>query len=230
MAEKKPKNYTRRTVEDFSDGKYRFQLFGRLVTVKTLFRLFYKIEFVGQEKIPKSGKYIVSPNHTSLCDPFISGEYMDMPLAYMGKKELFENKIIAFLLDWLACFAVNREKLEVSTMKTAIDICKTEKWHLGIFPQGERVRNKRLENINKGFAVLAKQMKVNILPMAITGLEQSNWNPFKRKPVKVELGDMISYDQSYDEIIDEWCTKIAAMTGYEYVKPEMKEEKEPQKV
>ena len=213
MSEKKPKNYTRRTIEDFNDGKYRFQLFGRLVTVKTLFKLFYKIEFVGQEKIPTSGKYIVSPNHTSLCDPFISGEFMDKPLAYMGKKELFENKIIAFLLDWLACFAVNREK--------------PEKWHLGIFPQGERVRNKKLQNINKGFAVLAKQMKVNILPMAITGLETSNWNPFKRKHVKVELGDMISYDQSYDEIIDEWCTKIAAMSGYEYVKAEETKEKQP---
>jgi len=69
----------------------------------------------------------------------------------------------------------------------------------------------------------AVQMKVNILPMAITGLETSNHNPFNRKPVKVELGDVISYDQSYDEIIDEWCTKISQMTGYEYVKPEVGE-------
>ena len=120
-------------------------------------------------------------------------------------------------MDGLACFAVNREKLEVSTIKTALNIFKTKIWLLGIFPQGGIRRNRKIEKINKGFAVIAKQMKTDILPIAITGCEEYNWIPFKGK-IKVCIGELVSYNQEYNEIIDEWGTKIANMIDYEYIK------------
>lgn len=217
MAEKETKNYTKRNVSDFSKGKFYFQKFGRWLVVRTLLPLFYKIEYTGLENIPKDKKFIIAPNHISYLDPFIAGEAVKRPIAYMGKKELFENKIIAFLIDNLGCFAVNREKLEVSTIKTAVNIFKTPDWLLGIFPQGGIRRTGRIENINKGFAVLAKQMKTDVLPIGITGCEKYNWIPFKGR-IRIAAGEIISCNQEYDEIIDEWCSKIAALTGYEYVK------------
>ena len=86
---------------------------------------------------------------------------------------------MAFLIDGLGAFAVNREKLEVSTIKTTINVFKTNKWKLGIFPQGGIRKNKKIEKINKGVAVIAKQMKTDILPISITGCEKYNWIPFK---------------------------------------------------
>ncbi len=217
--ETKKRNYTKREVSDFTENKYKFQLFGRWLVPNTLMPIFYKINYSGRENIPTDRNFIVAPNHISYFDPFLAGEAVKQPIAFMGKKELFENKILAFLLDGLACFAVNREKLEVSTIKTALNIFKTDRWRLGIFPQGGIRRNKRIENINKGFAVIAKQMKTDILPIGITGCEQYNWIPFKGK-VNVVIGEPISYNQELESIIDEWSYKVAKLTDYKFVKDE----------
>lgn len=217
--ESKKKNYAKRDVSDFTEGKYKFQLFGRWLSAKTIIPIFYKIEYIGRENIPTDRNFIVAPNHISYLDPFITGEAVKQPIAFMGKKELFNNKILAFLLDGLACFAVNREKLEVSTIKTALNVFKTNRWMLGIFPQGGIRRNRRIEKINKGFAVIAKQMKTDILPIGITGSEEYNWIPFKGK-LKISIGEPISYNQELDEIIDEWGQKVAKLVDYTYVKDE----------
>ncbi|MBE7705111.1 MAG: 1-acyl-sn-glycerol-3-phosphate acyltransferase [Cyanobacteria bacterium SIG29] len=218
--EKQKKNYSKRDVSDFTENKYRFQLFARFVVLKLILPLFYKIEYIGREKIPTDKKFIIAGNHISYFDPILAGEIANQPLAYMGKKELFDHPISAFIMDGLACFAVNREKLEVSTIKTALNIFKTERWSLGIFPQGGIRRNRKIENINKGFAAIAKQMKTDIIPLGISGCEENNWNPFKRKILKVIIGDSISYNQEVDAIFDEWGTKVAILTGYEYIKEE----------
>jgi len=215
--ENKKKNYTKREVSDFSEGKCKFQLFGRWLVARTFIPIFYKIEYIGQENIPSDRNFIIAPNHISYFDPFLAGEAVKKFIAFMGKKELFYNPVIAFLLDGLACFAVNREKLEVSTIKTALNIFKTKKWMLGIFPQGGIRRNGKIEKINKGFAVIAKQMKTDILPIGITGCEEYNWIPFKGK-IKVAIGEPVSYNQEYDEIINEWGEKVANLIGYEHVK------------
>ncbi len=229
MAEQTKKNYTSRKVSDFNQDKIDFQKFGRWLVIRVFAGLFYKIEYSGRENIPQDKRFIVAPNHISYFDPFLMGEATDRPIAFMGKKELFEvNELLSKTLDRLACFAVNREKLEVSTIKTALNIFKTDKWLLGIFPQGGIRRNKKIEKINKGFAVLAKQMKTDILPVSITGCEQYNWIPFAGK-IKISVGEIISYDQEYEDIINEWGQKVADLSGYEYVKDNPKKENPVQK-
>lgn len=222
----KKKNYARREVSDFTENKYKFQLFGRWLIAKTLIPFFYKVEYTGKENIPTDRNFIVAPNHISYFDPFLAGEAVKQPVAFMGKKELFNNNILAFLLDGLACFSVNREKLEVSTIKTALNVFKTQRWMLGIFPQGGIRKNHKIEKVTKGFAVLAKQMKTDILPIGITGCEEYNWTPFKGK-IKVAIGEIISYDQELDEILDEWGQKVANVIDYTYVH-EVQQEKNEQ--
>ncbi|MBQ4123918.1 1-acyl-sn-glycerol-3-phosphate acyltransferase [bacterium] len=215
--DKKKKNYTKREVSDFTEGKCRFQAFGRWLVPRTLLPILYKIKFIGRENIPTDRNYIAAGNHISYFDPFLVAEAIKEPTAFMAKKELFENEFLAFLIDGLGAFAVNREKLEVSTIKTTINVFKTNKWKLGIFPQGGIRKNKKIEKINKGVAVIAKQMKTDILPISITGCEKYNWIPFKGEIV-VSIGEPISHDQELEAIIDEWGRKIADMSGYEYIK------------
>ena len=217
------KKYTKKDIISFSQGKFNFQKFGYFVVIKLLLPLFYKIEVSGVENIPQDRKYIMAANHISYFDAFLSWTPIKRPIAFMAKKELFEKKVLAFLIDKLGCFAVNREKLEVSTIKTVINIFKTKDWLLGIFPQGGIRRNRKIEKINKGFAVIAKQMKADILPVGLTGCEEYSWIPFKGVKIKIAAGEVISYNQDIDDIIDEWGRKISALTGYEYV-PQMQED------
>ena len=135
-------------------------------------------------------------------------------MAYMDKKELFEeSNYIATNISRLGDFAVNREKLEVSTLKTANELFKAG-CILFIFPQVGIRKNKTIETVNKGFVVLAKITKAYILPIGISGMEKYNWNIFKKPTIQVKVGNPISYTFEDDEIIENWRKQVAELTGY----------------
>ena len=106
----------------------------------------YRVEIEGKENIPKNNKYIACGNHLSTLDPFLVCFTLNRPVAYMAKKELFEKRFVRWMLDWEGAFAVNREKLEVSTIKTALEVQNTD-WVLGLFPQGTRAEVGTIEDI-----------------------------------------------------------------------------------
>ena len=215
------RNYARRYANEFNIFRLIYQSLWCLFIAIPIFWLFYKFEVRGRENLPKGKKFICAANHVSFLDPFLVSVAVIKPIAYMAKKELFENDgpVVRFNMDWLGAFAVNREKLEVSTIKTVKELYKTN-WLLGIFPQGGIRRNRTIEKINKGFAVIAKAAKWDIVPISITGCEEYNWIPFKSKVI-VQIGEPISCEHSQEEIIETWGKKVAQMSGYKYIEPEI---------
>ena len=215
------RNYARRYANEFNIFRLIYQSLWCLFIAIPIFWLFYKFEIRGRENLPKGKKFICAANHVSFLDPFLVSVAVIKPIAYMAKKELFEDDgpVVRFNMDWLGAFAVNREKLEVSTIKTVKELYKTN-WLLGIFPQGGIRRNRTIEKINKGFAVIAKAAKWDIVPISITGCEEYNWIPFKSKVI-VQIGEPISCELSQEEIIETWGKKVAQMSGYKYIEPEI---------
>ncbi|MBQ7125743.1 1-acyl-sn-glycerol-3-phosphate acyltransferase, partial [bacterium] len=95
------------------------------------FKLVYRLEVYGRENIPKTNAYIVAPNHLSTLDPPLIAGIMPRSVAFMAKKELFDNPFLCWWLNWLGAFAVDREHLSVSTIRTVLTIKKTD-WVFGI--------------------------------------------------------------------------------------------------
>lgn len=210
------RHYSKRSAREFNFFRRCFQQLWIYLIGVPLFYIFYRIEVYGRENIPKGARFIVAANHISYLDPFIVSYAVQKPVAYMAKKELFEESWFQTLcMDWLGAFAVNREKLEVSTLKTVKEVYKSS-WMLGIFPQGGIRKNKTIEKINKGFAVISKAAKWDILPVSITGCEKYNWIPFKGKMI-VKIGKPVSYKLEQDEIINDWGCQVAEMCGYQFV-------------
>ncbi|MDO5306612.1 MAG: lysophospholipid acyltransferase family protein [bacterium] len=178
------------------------------------FKLVYRLEVHGKENIPKDNKYIVAANHLSTLDPPLVCAVMKRGVAYMAKKELFENPFMNWWLNWLGAFAVDREHLNVSTIKTALTIKKTE-WVLGIFPQGTRQEPGKISNITKGFASLAKTTKCGILPIGIVGTDKARRLPFSGKIV-VNIGEVIPYSENVEEMVDKWIQAVQKLTGFTY--------------
>ncbi len=213
------RNYAKRTADEFNFIRSCFQKFWMYFVAVPIFWLFYKFEITGRENIPEGKRFICAANHISYFDPFLVSVAVKKPVAYMAKKELFEdNPFFVFCMDYLGAFAVNREKLEVSTIKTVKEVFKS-KWMLGIFPQGGIRRNNTIEKVNKGFAVIAKAAKCDVLPISIVGVEKYNWIPFKAK-IKVQIGTLISHELSQDEIIETWGKQVASMCHYHYIETE----------
>ena len=179
------------------------------------FKLVYRLEVNGKENVPDDNAYIIAANHLSTLDPPLVCSIMDRGVAYMAKKELFENIFMRWWLDWLGAFAVDREKLGVSTIKTVKTIKETG-WVLGIFPQGTRQEPGTISNITKGFASLAKSTKCGILPVGIIGTEVAKRIPFSGKII-VNIGEIIPYSDNVDEMVEKWIESIQKLTGFNYV-------------
>ncbi len=206
--------YSTRTPKDFNRWRKIFQRVACRWIIINIVRCKYNLlKTEGLEHIDKTKKYVVTSNHVTGFDPFSVAACIKLPIAYMAKIQLFETFWSRILMDWCGAFAVDRDKVDVSTIKTALSVKKTD-WHLGLFPQGTRSQSKKLENITKGFASIAKKMNVDILPVGIIIKE----NPkSKKKDIQFKVGPAISCNNDVDFIVDAWAKSICELTGLEYI-------------
>ncbi len=216
MSQKKQaNNYSLREPEFFNKWRRLFLFLVTNVFYMIRFKLVYRLEVYGRENIPSDNNFIIAANHLSTLDPPLVCGVMNRGVAYMAKKELFENLFMRWWLDWLGAFAVDREKLGVSTIKTVKNLQKTD-WVLGIFPQGTRQEAGEISNITKGFASLAKSTKCGILPVGITGTQEVKRIPFSGKII-VRIGEVIPYTDNVENMVKEWENSIEKLTGFKYI-------------
>lgn len=128
---------------------------------------------------------------------------------------MFDIRFLRWWIDWLGAFAVNRESLGPSTIKTVMAIKKSD-WVFGIFPQGTRGVPGEIKGVTKGFAGLAKITKCAILPVGITGTNEVKRLPFSGKIV-VNIGKPIPYSDNVDEMVEKWIEAIQELTGFKYI-------------
>jgi len=211
--QKKKKNASSREQKFFNGWRRLFQFIITHWFYMLRLKLVYRVEIYGKENIPKDNRYIVAPNHLSTLDPPMIAGVFPRPVAYMAKKELFENPFLCWWLNWLGAFAVDRGNLSVSTIRTVLTINKTE-WVFGIFPQGTRQEPGVISGITKGFASLAKTTKCGILPVGIVGSHESKFLPFSGKII-IRIGEIIPYSDNVDEMVEKWTKSIHELTGFE---------------
>lgn len=210
----KDKNYTKRTASEFNIWRTIFQFIICRIFYMIRLKLIYRLHIEGLENVPKDNAYIVCPNHLSTLDPPMIAGIMPRRVSFMAKKELFDIPFIRWWIDWLGSFAVNRESLGPSTIKTVLEIKKSN-WVFGIFPQGTRGVPGVITGVTKGFAGLAKITECDVLPVGITGTEHAKHLPFSGKVV-VKIGKPIPFDENPDVVMTKWIEAIQELTGFKY--------------
>lgn len=222
--EKEVRNFNRRYAKEYNIFRTMFYMSFLYTIVFAFFAIFYNCRVEGRENLPtkqkNNGKYLFAANHVSVLDPPMVTMAALRPVAYMAKKELFEkSEKLSWLVKRLGAFAVDRTKPEIATFKTVRDVLSTS-WSLGIFPQGGTRPYGKLDGIRKGFAVIAKNAKADIIPVAIAGWDgYPKLKPFTKRNVTIRVGKPISYKLKEDEIIYEWCKQISEMAEYENCAP-----------
>lgn len=155
-----------------------------------VFNIIFRIKVEGKENIPGDGRLVLCSNHRSNWDPLIIAAMFPRKIAWMGKKELFQNKFLKVPLNWLGVFPVDRQVADLSAVKTALRILKSEKV-LGIFPEGTRVKEYNPENAKAGVALLAMKSQAPVLPLYI----ESGYKMFSR--LKIIIGEPVEYHKKY---------------------------------
>lgn len=155
---------------------------------------FYPVKVHGIDNIPDNGKLILCSNHVSNWDPIFISIGFSRKINWMGKAELFQNKVLAFLIKKLGVFPVNREGTDINAIKNALRVLKNNEI-LGIFPEGTRVREFNPKNAKHGAALLSIRSKSPILPVYI----ESNYKIFNK--VNIYIGSPIKYYETFNKNI-----------------------------
>ena len=126
------------------------------------------MEIIGIENLPQSGGLIIASNHVSYLDPAVLAASLNRKIYFLTKKEVFKNTFVIFILKNLNAFSVDRENVDMLAFKKAINILREEKV-LGIFPEGARSSNGKLQELKLGVIRTAMKTGVPILPVGIIG-------------------------------------------------------------
>lgn len=159
--------------------------------VAFIFSIIMPYKVIGRDNIPKEGGMILALNHRSNLDVIMGAVACPRQLNYMAKKELFENKLLGWLIGHLNAFPLDRVGNDLKAIKTALTVLKDGKV-LGIFPEGTRVRNGEDVSAKAGVSMLALRGKVPVVPGVIVG----DYKLFRK--VYIIFGEPVSLEKYYD--------------------------------
>jgi 1-acyl-sn-glycerol-3-phosphate acyltransferase len=152
------------------------------------FLVYFRLQRIGREHLPSSGPLLLASNHRSFLDPFVIGTLVKRPVYYMAKRELFEKRWQAWVLNALGAFPVDRGAGDGEALATARAILERGDCVV-VFPEGTRVRPGPLGDPRRGIGRLALDTGAPVAPVAVIGSEdvRRGWRIRPRK-VRIRVG------------------------------------------
>ncbi|MEW5950814.1 MAG: 1-acyl-sn-glycerol-3-phosphate acyltransferase [Elusimicrobia bacterium] len=183
--------------------------FAVLLILRIFFRIFYRIEVLGLENIPKEGPLLAACNHNSNADPPVLMSFLSLKRKahILAKKELFSPKILGTAFSHFGAIPVDRKAPggDLSAIKNSLKVLKGGGC-LAIFPEGTRAAGKKVDP-KGGAAFLALKSKAKILPVRIFNTE--NFSKLGKiiivfgKPFNLAAEDSQNYEEASGRIMQE---------------------------
>lgn len=199
-----------------------YQLVLNLFTVVTKLLFFVRIE--GRENMPEGG-CIIMGNHIAWLDPFLLAMCArDREIRFMGKKELWSNKLFAWIAKQVRGVPVDRGNADMASIRMSMTVLKAGHT-LGIFPEGTRSKGEGMLPLQGGASLLALRSKSAVVPVYIDG----SYRLFRRMTVRVgkpvEMDDLLAGRINKDtcEVLTERIkTAFAELSGGRSLLPPVK--------
>ena len=152
-------------MKNYNIQKLIYELVSKLF-VFPIYKYVFKGHLIGRENIPQTDSFIMVSNHGSLLDPPLLGHALGRNISFMAKAELFKIPFLGFIIKACGAYPVKRGIADKNTIKTA---CKklTNNNSIGIFIDGTRQKNGRVNKPKQGAALLAFKNQKLLLPVAI---------------------------------------------------------------
>ena len=145
--------------------KLIYQLVSKLF-VLPIYKFVFKGYLIGKENIPQKDAFIMVSNHGSLLDPPLLGHALGRNISFMAKAELFKIPILGFVIKACGAYPVKRGIADKNTIKIACKKLSNDNC-IGIFIDGTRQKNGRVNKPKQGAALLAFKNQKLLLPVAI---------------------------------------------------------------
>ncbi len=151
-------------------------------------KIYYRVEIIGLENIPKEGPLIFCGNHRSYLDPPLLVATAKRDMKFLAKEELYKNKFLAFLGWVFEAIPVKRDEKDISAIKTSLKDLKEGKC-IALFPEGTRNGLEKGEKVKDGVAFFAVRSGAKVLPCGIKGGTKGN------RKVTITYGKPLDYSK-----------------------------------
>jgi len=151
----------------------------------------------GREKIRKGVTYVVVSNHQSALDILVAFRLF-FPFKWVSKAEMFRVPFIGWNMALNGYIRLNRrEKESRRQLMAACEKVLRQGSSVFFFPEGTRSESGRLKPFKPGAFILAHQMQLPLLTIAINGsrkaLPKASLNFHGRHPIHIEVLEEIPY-------------------------------------
>jgi 1-acyl-sn-glycerol-3-phosphate acyltransferase len=177
-----------------------------------MLHLYFRGRVYGRENVPQQGRLLVVSNHASDFDPPLLSCAVGRPVAYMAKEELFRVPILKQAIQAYGAYPVKRGTADRAAMKAAIASVQSG-WATGVFLDGTRTPNGRIQDAKIGAAWIAAKTHSPILPVSLWGTHSI----FKKGsvvprpvPLTIRIGEVIPAPTSSDRAELEAMTQRCA--------------------
>ncbi len=201
--------------------------------LRPLFRIAFRPRVVGRENVPATGAFILASNHLSFIDSMAIPLMAPRRVGYLAKAEYWRGPGIKGWFTRTLFTALGALPVERQTHRAAQEALDTAMVVLrngggfGIYPEGTRSRDGRLQRGKTGVAWLALTADCPVVPVAVAGTDRvqpigANWPRPHRfsvtfgKPLTFpEYRGMAGNGRARREVTDRIMNAIADLSGQE---------------
>lgn len=129
----------------------------------------YRLRSHHEDRTPAHGSLLLLPNHTSYTDALMIGATCERKFRFVILESLYEIKAIQWALKVFGTVPISPVRAK-DAIRTVADALKAEQ-AVVLFPEGQLTRNGYLNQINKGYELMARMGgDVKVQPVWIDGL------------------------------------------------------------
>ena len=184
--------------------------------IRRLLRIFFRFEVRGIANLPKTGPYLVCPNHLSDIDPLLVYSFLPENTLYIAYEKNFRTPPLSWIIRFARVLLTTRggkvPRCLVSALRGiqhGLNVC--------LFPEGGRTTTGTLMEPRSGAGILSTQADVPIVPVLIEGSQNllSRLRPgFRLCRIRVMIGKPL-YPHVMDsrEVLNDWKNTIVALGG-----------------
>lgn len=180
--------------------------FVALAIVKSI----YKVKSVHHERVPKGGGTMLLPNHVSYVDAFIMGASCVRQVRFVMWDALYNIPAMTWFVKICGTVPISptRAKDAVRTVAAALK----EGRIVCLFPEGQITRHGMVNDLRKGYELMARQGDAQVVPVYMDGLYGSifsfegglffkKWPKKLRYPITVYFGHPIPAKEATAEAV-----------------------------
>lgn len=187
-------------------------------------RSVYKVKAVGEDQMPREGGVLLLPNHVSYVDALVLSAASPRRVRFVIWDVLYRlwwlNPILKFLgtVPISATRAKDAVKTVASALKDGQVVC--------LFPEGQITRNGMVNELRKGFELMARQGGAVVQPVYMDGLYGSifsfesgicfkKWPRKLRYPVAIHFGAPMAPREATTEVVRSAMLRLSSAAFFD---------------